>query len=174
MASNKQPPRSVEPGVHLCEVVEARVGTTKNSDVRWSIRLVVASGQHAGRHAAWDNLVFSPRGRPRVRRVLRAFSVEFTNEDEVEATALVGRRAIVEVRASKYEAPDGETVLRNDVPYDGYRRVRRPEEALQAIHALMDGKEWSPDTLEAIAVVVRSAGLVIRDPNLNEEGSDGS
>jgi hypothetical protein len=52
--------------------------------------------------------------------------------------------------------------------------VRRPEEALQAIHALMDGKEWSPDTLEAIAVVVRSAGLVIRDPNLNEEGSDGS
>lgn len=37
-------------------------------------------------------------------------------------------------------------------------------EAFFAIHGELDGKEWSPDTLERIAAHVRGAGLTIREP----------
>lgn len=36
--------------------------------------------------------------------------------------------------------------------------------AMLAIHALMDGKEWSDDTLQGIAGVLASVGLRIREP----------
>ena len=36
-------------------------------------------------------------------------------------------------------------------------------EALLAIQELMDGVEWSPDTLDEIAAVMRRAGYRIRD-----------
>lgn len=32
------------------------------------------------------------------------------------------------------------------------------------IHALMDGTEWSADTLDEIAAILREYGLVIREP----------
>jgi hypothetical protein len=38
-------------------------------------------------------------------------------------------------------------------------------EAMNAIHALMDGTEWSADTLEEIADVVLATGRTITDPN---------
>ena len=37
-------------------------------------------------------------------------------------------------------------------------------ECADAIHKLMDGTEWSADTLDAIAAELRAAGYVIRDP----------
>ena len=49
----------------------------------------------------------------------------------------------------------------------GSKRSRQEREAgqtLQAIHANMDGKEWSPDTLDAIAEILRGAGFTIREP----------
>lgn len=39
---------------------------------------------------------------------------------------------------------------------------------LEVIHALMDGKHWSADTLQDIAEVLTSAGLRIREPNEGE------
>lgn len=36
--------------------------------------------------------------------------------------------------------------------------------ALRRIHAILDGTEWSPDTLAEVADVVAAAGLEIRDP----------
>ena len=41
--------------------------STRAGDERWSLRLVVAEGQHVGKQAAWDSLVFSTRGRARAR-----------------------------------------------------------------------------------------------------------
>lgn len=41
--------------------------------------------------------------------------------------------------------------------------------ALLAIHALMDGKEWSADTLQDIARVIADAGLRVREPGDAEE-----
>lgn len=39
------------------------------------------------------------------------------------------------------------------------------ESALLAIHELMDGKEWSPDTLQSIAEVLEGVGLPLKDPS---------
>ena len=36
--------------------------------------------------------------------------------------------------------------------------------SIRAIHGLMDGVEWSPATLDAIAEVLRTAGFTIREP----------
>jgi hypothetical protein len=37
--------------------------------------------------------------------------------------------------------------------------------AVLAIHELMDGKEWSADTLQSIAEVLEGVGLHIKDPS---------
>jgi hypothetical protein len=41
---------------------------------------------------------------------------------------------------------------------------RTPRDALLAIHLAMDGKEWSPETLETIAEILRDEGFTIREP----------
>lgn len=43
-------------------------------------------------------------------------------------------------------------------------------DALDAIHAVMDGKEWDSETLEQIAAILTAAGYVIREPD-DTEGS---
>jgi len=43
-----------------------------------------------------------------------------------------------------------------------------PTAALGRIHALLDGTEWDADTLDAIADVVRAAGLAVRGPEESE------
>ena len=43
--------------------------------------------------------------------------------------------------------------------------TRDANATLHAIHALMDGREWSADTLQAIAETLTSAGFRIREPN---------
>ena len=37
-------------------------------------------------------------------------------------------------------------------------------EPLREIHRLLDGKEWSPDTLDEIARILTDAGFVIKEP----------
>jgi hypothetical protein len=41
----------------------------------------------------------------------------------VEPADLEGRRGFVEVRAAEYTNEFGETIKRNQVPYDGYRAL---------------------------------------------------
>ena len=43
-----------------------------------------------------------------------------------------------------------------------------PEEALLRIQELLDGVEWTPDTLEAIAAVMQAAGYRVLDLNDRE------
>jgi len=43
-------------------------------------------------------------------------------------------------------------------------RELRTLDALQTIHRLMDGKEWTPETFEQIADVLRDAGYRVRQP----------
>ena len=56
---------TVPPGTYLCRVADVRTGTTRSGDERWGLKLVVAEGQHVGRQATWDSIVFSNRGRAR-------------------------------------------------------------------------------------------------------------
>lgn len=115
--------RTVPPGTYLCTVAEVRAGQSKDGHVRWSLRLVVADGPFAGSHAAWDNFFFSPRGSPRLRRVLREFGIESAAIEDADPAELEGRQAMVEVREAAFPAADGNELLRNEVPYDGYRKV---------------------------------------------------
>ncbi len=112
---------SVPAGTYLCEVAEIRTRTSRAGDELWSLRLVVVEGEHAGRHAAYDNLVWSLRGRARLRRVLRALGLTAEGCVGIEPEDLQGRRALVEVRPVAYTNDAGETIRRNEVPYDGYR-----------------------------------------------------
>ncbi len=112
---------TIPPGTYVCEVAEVRVGTTRNGDPRWAMRLVVAEGEFVGRQAAWDGLVFSTRGRARVRRVLGAMGIQNRGKVEIRPEDIERRRVVVEVRPAAFDGPNGETIRRNEVPYDGYR-----------------------------------------------------
>jgi hypothetical protein len=114
---------SVPAGTYLCEISEVRPGVTRSGDARWSFRLVVAEGEFAGRHAAWDSLVFSTRGRARVRKVFGALGLPNRGRVDVEPGDLEGRRAFAQVRPAEFTSASGETIRRNEVPYDGYRPV---------------------------------------------------
>jgi len=114
---------TVPAGTYLCRVAEVRTGTTRAGDERWSMRLVVAEGQHIGKQAAWDSLVFSTRGRARARSVLQALGLPAAGKVQLEPGDLEGRTALVEVRPAEYQGPSGEVVRRNEVPYDGFRAV---------------------------------------------------
>lgn len=46
--------------------------------------------------------------------------------------------------------------------------TRDASPTLQAIHALMDGQEWSADTLQGIAELLNRAGLPLRQPGESE------
>ncbi len=112
---------TVPSGTYLCRITEIRPGTTRAGDERWSLRLVVAEGQHVGKQAAWDSLVFSARGRARARMVLQALGLPATGKVQIEPADLEGRTALVEIRPAEYQSPSGDVVRRNEVPYDGYR-----------------------------------------------------
>ena len=114
---------TVPPGTYLCRVGEVRPGLTRAGDERWSMRLVVAEGQHVGKQAAWDSLVFSTRGRARARIVLGALGLPAAGKVQIDPRDLEGRTAFVEVRPAEYQSPSGEVIRRNEVPYDGYRGV---------------------------------------------------
>jgi hypothetical protein len=114
---------TVPAGTYRCRVAEVRPGLTRAGDERWSLRLVVADGPHIGKQAAWDALVFSPRGRARARQVLGALGLPTKGRVQVEPNDLVGREANVEVRPAEYANPNGEVVRRNEVPFDGWSRI---------------------------------------------------
>ncbi|MBL9077239.1 MAG: DUF669 domain-containing protein [Planctomycetes bacterium] len=114
---------TVPAGTYVCRVAEVRPGATRAGDERWSLRLVVAEGQHTGKQAAWDSLVFSSRGRARARLVLQALGLPAAGKVQIEPRDLEGRSALVEVRPAEYQSPSGDVVRRNEVPYDGFRAV---------------------------------------------------
>ncbi len=110
---------TVPEGAYRCRVAEVRVSETRAGDERWSLRLDATEGDYARRFAAWDALVFSARGRARARLVLRALGVD--DLPGLSADRLIGREAMISIRRAEFEAPSGEIIRRNEVPYDGWR-----------------------------------------------------
>lgn len=43
--------------------------------------------------------------------------------------------------------------------------------ALDQIAALLDGVEWTPDTLDAIATIIVATGREVRDPSENHHST---
>jgi hypothetical protein len=112
---------TVPAGDYVCRVAEVRPAVTRAGDERWSLRIVVDEGVHAGQQAAWDSLVFSARGRSRARVVLAALGLPSKGKVQISPDDLVGRTALVSVRPAEYQTPSGQVVRRNEVPYDGYK-----------------------------------------------------
>ena len=112
---------TVPAGTYACRVAEVRQRSTRSGEPLWAVRLVVSEGEHTGRQAAWDNLVFSLRGRARVRRVFEALGLPSAGKVNVEPVDLEGKEVLVEVRAAEYTNAQGSVIKRNEVPYDGYR-----------------------------------------------------
>jgi hypothetical protein len=123
--SGSQDFTTVPAGAYVCVVSEVRCGTTRAGDERWSLRLTFKDGPHVGKQAAWDSLVFSAGGRAlaRARMVFEALGLPCSGKVQVGPEDLEGRSAVVEVRPVDYLTPDGTQVKRNEVPYDGYRRL---------------------------------------------------
>jgi hypothetical protein len=121
---------TVPAGTYLCKIADVQTGSTRAGDVRWGLRLVVAEGEFTGRQAAWDGLIFSTRGMPRVRSILGALGLPNSGKVEVSPDDLVGCAAFVEVRPAEFRNPDtGNVVRRNEVPYNGYRAVQDDDSA---------------------------------------------
>lgn len=117
---------SVPAGMHNVRVAEVREGRARDGSVRWSFRLEVLDGDHAGRTAAWDSLTWSERGIFRVKKVLDAFGIDVRGELEIDPADLVNLQARVQVQPEEREDPlTGRRQMRMRVPYLGYAPVER-------------------------------------------------
>ncbi len=111
-------------GRHLVSIEEVRAGETRTGHMRWALRLAVVDGEFAGRTVAWDGLVWSKRGLPRVKHVLGVLGFDIAGSLEVAPDDLCGRRAIVDFFVEEWENPEtGRRTQRLAVPYLGYEPV---------------------------------------------------
>ena len=122
----------VPPGVYLVEVAEVRTRLNQEGSEMWGLRLVVAGGKYKGTTAAWDNLIWSPKGIGRVKRALRLMGFPVDGKLTLEPKDLVGRRVRVRLVPDHFKDPvTGEERARNRVPFGGYlepEEDRREEE----------------------------------------------
>jgi hypothetical protein len=113
--------RSVPAGEHVCMIREVREGLSRDGSPRWSMRLEVAEGEHAGHHAAWDSITWSERGIFRVRAVLDVLGFKVAGELEVNPEDLEGKRGKVRLVEEVYEDPSSGTRREQMVvPYNGW------------------------------------------------------
>lgn len=170
---------TVPAGTYLCRVAEVRPGLTRGGDERWSLRLVVAEGQHVGKQAAWDSLVFSTLGRARARLVFFALGLPASGRVQVDPKDLEGRTAFVEVRPVEYASPQGETVRRNEVPYDGWKpscnsaAVAERGKDARFTQAVLDAlRADGPDIHDRMSLIVQAAqeaGYGVENDDANED-----
>ena len=154
---------SVPAGVYECAVKEVRLTRARDGSERWALWLEVASGEMAGRTAAWDSITWSERGLTRVKTVLAALGYDVDGIVEVEPKDLEGRRARVQVVHEEFENPvTGERIERMAVPFLGWGPVEdggapgespnggadagRVDAAVPTGHALARDGSSDPDT----------------------------
>lgn len=112
---------SIPEGTYLCRVAEVREGLTREGSPRWGLRLEVAEGEYAGRTAAWDALIFSERGLPRVKHVLAQFGFDVSGTVEILPPDLLDLRARAQCLIEEHEDRlTGKRQKRLRVPYLGY------------------------------------------------------
>jgi len=115
---------TVPEGVYACRIAEVRESVTREGHPRWAFRLEVADGDYAGRTAAWDALIWSPRGLPRAKSVLARLGFDVSGSLSLEPDELVNRSARTELRIERHEDPlSGRRTTRLRVPYMGYERL---------------------------------------------------
>lgn len=134
---------SVPAGPHHVRIAEVRPGVSRDGATRWTFRLEVLDGDHAGRTAAWDSLTWSERGVYRVKKVLEALGLDVRGELEIEPDDLVGLQATVTVTPEEREDPvTGRRQVRMRVPYLGYAPLNGGDEPSRATNgrSTVDGR----------------------------------
>lgn len=112
---------SIPEGSYVCRIAEVREGQTRDGSPRWALRLEVAAGEFAGRTAAWDGLVWSERGLPRVKCVLGHLGFDVGGALDVSPGDLLDRHILCQLVSEEREDPiSGRRVVRLRVPYMGY------------------------------------------------------
>lgn len=112
---------SIPPGDYLCRIGEVRVGVTREGAERWGLRLEVRGGEYAGRTAAWDGLIWSERGLPRIKYVLGRLGFDTSGRLALDPEHLVGREVRATLEQEERDDPiSGRRVIRLRVPYLGY------------------------------------------------------
>ena len=112
---------SIPEGTYLCRIAEVREGTTRELAPRWGLRLEVVEGEYAGRTAAWDALIFSERGLPRVKHVLARLGFDVSGALELVPTDLLDLRVRAQCQLEEHEDRlTGRRQKRLRVPYLGY------------------------------------------------------
>jgi hypothetical protein len=112
---------SIPEGNYLCRIAEVRENLTRDGSPRWALRLEVVDGEYAGRTAAWDSLVFSERGLPRVKSVLGLLGFDVRGSIELHPSDLLDLRARAQCQLEEYEDRlTGKRQRRLRVPYSGY------------------------------------------------------
>ena len=112
---------SIPEGTYLCRVAEVRESQTRDLNPRWALRLEVVEGEYAGRTAAWDALIFSERGLPRVKHVLACLGFDVSGALELAPLDLVDLRLRAQCQLEEYEDRlTGKRQRRLRVPYSGY------------------------------------------------------
>lgn len=112
---------SIPEGTYLCRIAEVRESLTREGSPRWAFRLEVAEGEYAGRTAAWDALIFSERGLPRVKHVLAHLGFDVTSTVELQPRDLIDLRARAQCLIEEHEDRlTGKRQRRLRVPYTGY------------------------------------------------------
>lgn len=115
---------SIPEGSYLCRIAEVRENITRDGSPRWSMRLEVVDGEYAGRTAAWDSLVFSERGLPRVKHVLGLLGFDVSGSLEVVPSDLLDLRARAQCQIEEFaDSLTGKRQRRLRVPYGGYERA---------------------------------------------------
>jgi len=115
---------SIPEGTYLCRIAEVRPGLTREGSPRWGLRLEVREGEYAGRTAAWDGLVFSERGLPRVKQVLGRLGFDVSGTLDLQPDDLVDLQAKVQLLTEERENPlTGKRIVRLRVPYAGYESI---------------------------------------------------
>ncbi len=111
---------TVPEGIYDVRVVDVREGSTRDGSPRWSMRMEVIGGPFAGKHAGWDALIWSERGKPRVKRVLSTLGLPVEGQRELQPRDVEGCRGRAQVVIEEYEDAHGVLHRRLTVPYDGW------------------------------------------------------
>jgi len=116
---------SIPEGTYLVRIAEIRESQTRELAPRWGLRLEVVDGEYAGRTAAWDGLIFSDRGLPRVKHVLASLGFDVSGPLDLLPKDLLGLCVRAQLQIEEFEDRlTGKRSRRLRVPYSGYEPVQ--------------------------------------------------
>ena len=115
-------------GQYRCRLVEVEESTTRNGDDMWKLKFRVEDGEFTGRFL-FDNLPFSSKALPRVKLICSRLGVDISGEVDLTPDHIIDKTCQVTVVVAEYQNEEGNTKLRNKVPYAGYESANGEDDS---------------------------------------------